>query len=117
MTTPTQDELLALGLDDATLDAQMRDVMARLRAEGRDPEAVVARAGEVLSAWREQPAPFASHAGGDVATYVAGFSYACLCNASTGTGPIQCPEHPRPHLYEPTTNTRCARCNRPREEH
>lgn len=22
-----------------------------------------------------------------------------------------------PHIYEPTTNTRCARCNQPREEH
>jgi len=22
-----------------------------------------------------------------------------------------------PHLYEPTTNAHCARCNRPREEH
>lgn len=117
MNTPTQDELRDIGLDDVSLSAQWDALMAQLRAEGRDPEAEVARAGEVLSAWHEQPAIFASHAGGSVTNYLAGFSFVCLCSTNTSTAPLQCPAHPRPHLYEPTTDTRCARCNRPREEH
>jgi hypothetical protein len=92
VTAPTQDELRAIGLDDATLSAQWDEVMAQLRAEGRDPEAVAARAGEVLSAWRDHPAVI------DGTPRVVGYDVAT-------------------HLYEPTTNTRCARCNRPREEH
>jgi len=92
VTAPTQDELRPLGLDDASLDAQMREVMAQISAEGRDPDAVVARAGEVLSAWYEQPAVI------DGTPRVVGRNIA-------------------PHIYEPMTNTRCARCNLPREEH
>lgn len=93
--------------------------------------------------------------------YLAAFGRVCLCHASNGSAPIECPVHsappfglsvaemerakafleaalssfaysdpavidgtPRvvgrdiaPHIYEPTTNTRCARCNQPREEH
>ena len=92
MNTPTQDELRALGLDDATLSAQWDALMAQLRAEGRDPEAEHARAGAVLSAWRDHPAVI------DGTPRIVGRDIA-------------------PHLYEPTTNTRCARCNQPRAEH
>lgn len=92
MSAPTQDELHALGLDDASLSAQWDALMAQLRAEGRDPVAELARAGDVLSAWRERPAVI------DGTPRFVGFDVP-------------------PHLYAPTTNTRCARCNRPREEH
>jgi len=95
VSVPTQNELRALGLDDASLDAAWRKVMVQLRAEGRDPDAVVECAGANLTAWRERSAMI----GGGATLYV------------YDSAPVA------PHLYEPTTNTRCARCNRPREEH
>lgn len=96
MTAPTQDELRVLGLDDASLSAQWDALMAQLRAEGRDPVVELAHAGDVLSAWRERPAVI------DGTPLVVNVF---------DSAPVA------PHIYEPTTNTRCARCNRPREEH
>lgn len=57
MTTapPSQEDLRPLGLDDASLDAAWDATLDALRAEGRDPDAVVRRAGEVLSAWHTTP--------------------------------------------------------------
>ena len=67
---------LAVGLDDASLDAAWDAAMELIRADGDDPDAMVRRAGEVLTYYHDHPAPlpvpFA--AGGDtlVADYIDG---------------------------------------------
>lgn len=55
MTTPTDDDLRALGLDADSLDAAWSGVLAEMRAEGANVNAIVARAGHVLTAWRANP--------------------------------------------------------------
>ena len=54
-------DLRALSLDDANLDAAWQGALDEIRAEGRVPDAVVRRAGEVLTAWHATP-----HATGDL---------------------------------------------------
>lgn len=53
MTPPTDDDLRALALDAESLDAAWSGVLAELRAEGVN--AIVTRAGHVLTAWRNNP--------------------------------------------------------------
>jgi hypothetical protein len=48
-------DLRALSHDDASLDAAWNGALDAIRAEGRDPAAVVRCAGEVLAAWRANP--------------------------------------------------------------
>jgi hypothetical protein len=55
---PPDAALRHLGLDAATLDAAWQGALDEIRAEGGDPDAVVRRAGEVLSAWHDAPAGF-----------------------------------------------------------
>lgn len=48
----TAETLRLLGLDTASVDAAWSGTLDAIRAEGRDPDAVVRRTGEVLTAWR-----------------------------------------------------------------
>lgn len=62
-TASTDTETLRLlGLDDASTDAAMATALDELRAEGHDPDAVLRRAGEVLTAWRDNPYALATEA-------------------------------------------------------
>lgn len=40
---------------DDTFDAAWNEVLAAIRSEGRDPEAIVARAAAKLDAWHKRP--------------------------------------------------------------
>ena len=44
--------LRLLALDTASVDVAWNGTLDAIRAEGRDPDAVVLRTGEVLTAWR-----------------------------------------------------------------
>lgn len=55
MTPPTDDDLRALALDAESLDAAWSGALAELRAEGANTNAIVTRAGHVLTAWRANP--------------------------------------------------------------
>ncbi len=56
---PTQEELAVVGLSDKQTDAAWEACLARLRADGLDADAIVAKAGENLTRWCEMAAPFA----------------------------------------------------------
>lgn len=55
---PTQEELAAIGLSDKQTDAAWEACLARLRADGHDADAIVAKAAANLAYYREHPAPF-----------------------------------------------------------
>ena len=52
-------------LSDETFDAAWNEVLAAIRSEGRDPEAIVARAAAVLDAWHAHPASATFRSEGD----------------------------------------------------
>ncbi len=53
----TEAQLAVLHLDDASLDRAWEGALAEIRAEGGDPDAMVARAADTLAYYRANPAP------------------------------------------------------------
>lgn len=60
MIKPSQEELAALGLDDASSEAAWQWALDAIRADGGDPDAEIKRAAEALEYYRNNPAPITS---------------------------------------------------------